>query len=219
MLNQDIFTFNLFAENTYLLYNDAKEAFIVDPGCSSPEECNVLAKFIDAKGLKLRRLLLTHAHLDHILGNDFVYRKYGLSPYMHKEDLDLLHALEYSATFYGLDGAAPSPEPAGFLEDGDKIYLGDTEFRVIFTPGHSKGSICFYAPAEKKLWGGDVLFKGSIGRTDLPGGNFDTLANSIQKALFTLPEDVTVYSGHGELTTIGYEKKHNPFVGELAQNL
>lgn len=213
MLNQKIFTFNLFAENTYLLYNEAKEAFIIDPGCSNQQECSALSNFIEKEGLKPIRLLLTHAHLDHILGNDFVYNKYGLAPNMHKDDLDLLHALAYSATFYGLEGAAPSPEPAGFLGDGDTISLGITEFKIIYAPGHSKGSICFYAPSEKKLWGGDVLFRESIGRTDLPGGDFDTLVNSIHHGLFSLPDDVTVYSGHGGPTTIGYEKKYNPFVG------
>jgi hydroxyacylglutathione hydrolase len=218
MLYQQIFTFNLFAENTYLLYNEAGETFIIDPGCSTPEECNTLARFIDEKGLKPKRLLLTHAHLDHILGNDFIYRKYGLAPYMHSEDLKLLHALAYSATFYGLDGVTPSPEPAGFLNDIDIVKLGDTELKVIFAPGHSPGSICFYAPSEKKLWGGDVLFRESIGRTDLPGGDFDTLANSIRTGLFTLPDDVIVYSGHGEPTTIGHEKKYNPFVGQAAKS-
>lgn len=217
MLHQKNLIFNLFAENTYVLYNDSKEAFIIDPGCSNAKECDILAAFIDNNSLKPVCLLLTHAHLDHILGNDFVYRKYGLAPYMHKDDLDLLHALAYSATFYGLDGAVPSPEPAGFLNDGDTIKLGDIEFKIIHAPGHSKGSICFYAPAEKKLWGGDVLFHESIGRTDLPGGDFDTLANSIHHGLFSLPDDVNVYSGHGEPTTIGHEKHYNPFVGQVAR--
>jgi len=217
MLNLKIFTFNPFAENTYLLYNDVGEAFIIDPGCSNPEECNTLSKFITEKKLKPVRLLLTHAHLDHILGNDFVHKKYGLAPWMHSKDLNLLHALEYSATFYGLDGAAPSPEPEGFLDDIAIVKLGDTELKIIFAPGHSPGSICFYSPAEKKLWGGDVLFRESIGRTDLPGGDFDTLAKSIRTGLFTLPDEVTVYSGHGLPTTIGHEKKHNPFVGQVAE--
>ena len=215
-INQKIFTFNLFAENTYILYNEAKEAFIIDPGCSTPQECRTLSAFISEKGLKPIRMLLTHAHLDHVLGNDFVSREYGLAPYMHKDDLELLHALAYSATFYGLDSAAPSPEPAGFLNDSDTLNLGETEFKIIFAPGHSKGSICFYAPAEKKLWCGDVLFRESIGRTDLPGGDFDTLANSIHHGLFSLPDDVTVYPGHGIPTTISHEKKYNPFVGQVA---
>ncbi|HXB12926.1 MAG TPA: MBL fold metallo-hydrolase [Bacteroidia bacterium] len=217
MLNQKIFTFNLFAENTYLLYNEKGDAIIIDPGCSNPQECTTMANYIEEQKLKPVRLLLTHAHLDHILGNDFVYRKYGLAPYMHKEDLKLLHALEYSATFYGLDGAAPSPEPAGFLNEGDIITLGNEKLSVIFAPGHSPGSICFYSETEQKLWGGDVLFRQSIGRTDLPGGDFDTLAHHIRTKLFTLPEEVAVFSGHGLPTSIGFEKKNNPFVGELAQ--
>ena len=211
MLNQKIFTFNLFAENTYLPYNDAKEAFIIDPGCSTPDECKTLSNFINEKGLKPTRLLLTHAHLDHILGNDFIYQKYRLAPYMHKDDLDLLHALEYSATFYGLDGVAPSPEPIGYLNDGDTIMLGDTEIKVLFAPGHSPGSICFYVPDEKRIWSGDVLFRESIGRTDLPGGNHQQLINNIKTKLFTLPGNCTVYPGHGPETTIGHEKQTNPF--------
>jgi glyoxylase-like metal-dependent hydrolase (beta-lactamase superfamily II) len=219
MLNQKIFTFNLFAENTYLLYNEKGDTIIIDPGCSTPQECNTLANYIEEHKLKPVQLLLTHAHLDHILGNEFIYRKYKLAPYMHKEDLKLLHALEYSATFYGLDGAAPSPEPAGFLNEGDFVTLGNEKLSVIFAPGHSPGSICFYSESEQKLWGGDVLFRQSIGRTDLPGGDFDTLAHQIRTKLFTLPEEVTVFSGHGLPTSIGFEKKNNPFVGELAERI
>jgi hydroxyacylglutathione hydrolase len=216
MLHQKIFTFNPFSENTYLLYNDEGNAIIIDPGCSTPQECSKLANFIQENKLKPVRLLLTHAHLDHILGNDFIFRNYGLAPYMHRDDLSMLHALVHSSSFYGLAGAAASPEPAGFLNEGDTVRDSNIELQVLYVPGHSAGSICFYSPAEKKLWCGDVLFNGSIGRTDLPGGDFDTLAKHIRAKLFTLPDDIEVFSGHGMPTTIGIEKKNNPFVGEVS---
>ena len=216
MLKQKSFVFNLFAENTYIIYLETGEAAIIDPGCSDAAEYRKLADFIKSNGLKPLLLLNTHAHIDHVLGNDFVYREYGLFPQLHHDDLQLLEALVYSSTFYGVNATA-SPKPEIFLKDNDIVRLGNAELKVLFAPGHSPGSICFYSAEDKIVWGGDVLFKGSIGRTDLPGGDFDTLANSIHNKLFTLPDDVTVYSGHGEATTIGHEKKHNPFVGELAE--
>ena len=217
MLKQKSFVFNLFSENTYIIYLETGEAAIIDPGCSDAAENRKLADFIKSNALKPILLLNTHAHIDHVLGNDFVHREYGLLPQLHHDDLQLLEALVYSATFYGVNATA-SPKPEVFLKDGDIVKLGNAELKVLFAPGHSPGSVCFYSAEDKIVWGGDVLFRGSIGRTDLPGGDFDTLANSIHTKLFTLPDDVTVYSGHGEATTIGYEKKHNPFVGELAEN-
>lgn len=217
MLHQKNFSFNQFAENTYILYGDNGEAVIIDPGCSTGQEETKMAHFIYEHKLKPVRLLLTHAHLDHVLGNDFVFRTYGLAPYMHRNDLELLHSLVRTCEMYGFSGVAPSPEPAGFLMEGDIIKFGNAEMKVIFAPGHSPGSVCYYSAAEKMLWGGDVLFNQSIGRTDLPGGDFDTLANSITTKLFALPDDVTVFSGHGLPTTIGSEKKNNPFVGLQAR--
>jgi len=215
MLQHTSFVFNLFGENTYVIYLETGEAAIIDPGNSDAAENRKLADFISNNGLKPVLLLNTHAHIDHVLGNDFVHRQYGLSPYLHKSDLQILEALVFSSNFYGVNATA-SPKPEAYLEEGDIIKLGNEELQVIFAPGHSPGSICFYSAKHQKLWGGDVLFRESIGRTDLPGGDFDTLANHIQNKLFKLPDDVVVYSGHGIPTTIGHEKKHNPFVGELA---
>ncbi|MGP8214983.1 MAG: MBL fold metallo-hydrolase [Bacteroidia bacterium] len=216
MLRQKNFVFNIFNENTYILFIETGEAAIIDPGCSDSAETRKLADFISSNGLKPVLLLNTHAHIDHVLGNDFVYRQYGLAPRLHHDDLQILDALVYSSGFYGLNAVA-SPKPEVFLKEGDIVKLGHEEFRVIFVPGHSPGSICFYSEKHKILWCGDVLFRESIGRTDLPGGNFDTLAHNIRTKLFTLPDDVKVFSGHGIATTIGHEKKFNPFVGELAE--
>jgi len=216
MLKQKSFVFNPFSENTYILYLESGEAIIMDPGNSDAAEDRKLADFITTNGLKPVLLLNTHAHLDHILGNHFVHSKYGLLPQLHQADLQLLDALVYSSTFYGVNAIA-SPQPEVLLNEGDTVRLGSEELKVIFAPGHSPGSICFYSEKHKILWGGDVLFRESIGRTDLPGGDFDTLAHNIHTKLFTLPDEVTVYSGHGPTTTIGHEKKHNPFVGEPAK--
>lgn len=212
MTHQKHFEFNAFAENTYIIYNSQKEAAIIDPGCSTPEECKHMADFIKTEGLKPILLLNTHCHIDHILGNHFVYKEYGLAPLIHHNELILLQKLGEIAAFYGVE-ATPSPEPLRFIEEHEKITLGDITLDVIYAPGHSPGSVCFYNAKEKKLWGGDVLFRESIGRTDLPGGDYDTLENNILTKLFTLPDDVEVFSGHGIPTTIGYEKRNNPFVG------
>jgi hydroxyacylglutathione hydrolase len=212
MTQQKHFEFNAFLENTYIIYNNDKEAAIIDPGCSTPQECKQLADFIKAEGLKPVLLLNTHCHIDHILGNHFVYSEYGLAPILHRNELFLLQKLGEVAAFYGVE-ATPSPEPLRFIEEHEKITLGDITLDVIYAPGHSPGSVCFYNEKEKKLWGGDVLFRESIGRTDLPGGDYDTLENNILTKLFTLPDDVEVFSGHGIPTTIGYEKVNNPFVG------
>ncbi len=212
MTHQKHFEFNPFAENTYVIYNDMKEAAIIDPGCSNPQECSELADFIKSEGLKPVLLLNTHCHIDHVLGNYFVYKEYGLAPILHRNELIVLQSLVQVAGFYGVD-AIPSPEPLRFIEEHEKIQLGDITLEVIYAPGHSPGGVCFYDSANKLLWGGDVLFRESIGRTDLPGGDYDTLEENIKTKLFTLPDDVKVFSGHGIPTTIGYEKIHNPFVG------
>lgn len=216
MTHQKQFEFNIFAENTYILYNNAKEAAIIDPGCSTSEEWTSLSHFIMENGLKPKLLLNTHCHIDHILGNHFIYREYGLAPLIHRNELFLLQNLSNIAEFYGVD-AIPSPEPLRFIEANEEIQLGEITLKVIYCPGHSPGSVCFYNSKEKMLWGGDVLFRESIGRTDLPGGDFDMLENNIHAHIFTLPDDVVVYPGHGIPTTIGYEKANNPFVGEKAR--
>ncbi|MDQ3072665.1 MAG: MBL fold metallo-hydrolase [Bacteroidota bacterium] len=210
-MNIKLFTFNPFSENTYLLYDDSGECVIVDPGCSNGQEERALDSFIAEKKLQPVLLLNTHCHIDHILGNRFVSDKYGLllEANAHEES-NLRFADVYCQQF----GIAPPQSPAieKFLDEGDKITFGDTELDVLFSPGHSAGHVVFVNPADKCVIGGDVLFRDSIGRTDLPGGDHATLLNSIREKLWTLPDDFVVYPGHGPSTTIGYEKSNNPFL-------
>jgi len=210
-----VFTFNPFAENTYILYDESGECAIFDPGCSNLDEQNQLVDFIETKGLKPTRLVNTHCHIDHVLGNRFVSEKYNLPLISHEGETSVLAMQPQISMMYGI-AYNPSPEITEFLEDGDELIFGNTSLKVLFTPGHSPASISFYNEETGIVVGGDVLFQGSIGRTDLPGGDFDTLARSIKEKLYVLPDDVVVYSGHGPSTTIGVEKRTNPFVrGEL----
>jgi len=210
MLYLKSFCFNPFQQNTYLVYDDKGEAFIIDPGNYTSSENEGLKKFIADKKLTLRRLLLTHAHIDHILGNKFIFDTYGLLPEAHKNELFFIEKMEHSSEMYGLKTDL-SPRPEKFINEGDKIKLGDYTFDCLFTPGHSPGSISFYNAQNKILISGDVLFSGSIGRTDLPLSDHDTIIRSIKEKLFVLPSDVKVYSGHGAPTSIGVEKEFNPF--------
>jgi hydroxyacylglutathione hydrolase len=211
MLHLKSFTFNPFQENTYVIYDDELTAFIIDPGNSTASENAELKKFIDDKKLNLKRLLLTHAHIDHILGNKFILDTYGLLPEVHKAEVFFIEKMPQSAAMYGVS-CDPSPFPEKFLNEGDKIKLGNYEFECLFTPGHSPGSISFYNKENKLIIGGDVLFRGSIGRSDLPMGNHEILIRSITEKLLVLGDDVKVYSGHGPSTTIGVERQTNPFL-------
>ncbi len=206
------FTFNPFQENTYLLYDESKQCLIIDPGCSNSAERKQLIDFVEEKSLLPVRLLNTHCHIDHILGNKFVSDTYKLDLEANKNDLRTLEAGRVSAEIFGIE-YEESPLPKVFLEEGDVIQIGESQLEIAFTPGHSAGSICFYNRQQKFIIGGDVLFYQSIGRTDLPGGNHAQLLESIRTKLFTLPDDFTVYPGHGPSTTIGFEKMHNPFLG------
>ncbi len=211
MLAVQSFTFNPIQENTYVLYN-GKDACIIDPGCYFGNERRTLQEWLLEEKLNPKFLLNTHCHLDHVFGNKFVHDEYGLTLHIHeKEQVVLQHAAEA-----GLRWNMPFENYRGdliFLKAGDKIQIGGHELDILFTPGHSPGSICFYCEAGRFVVSGDVLFKLSVGRADLPGGDYDTLMNSIRETLFRLPDETIVYPGHGEPTTIGYEKKHNPFVG------
>lgn len=182
---------------------------IIDPGCYDREEQDELSAFIEDNNLTVKGLWNTHCHIDHILGNDFVSRRYGVPLLAHKEELFTLGFAERSAMMYGLEGFQPSPDPEIFVADGDELIVDDMRFKVIFGPGHCVGHIAFYNEEAKILVGGDILFKGSFGRTDLPGGDMEVLKSTIFNRIFTLPEDVVVYSGHGPSTTIGEEKKTN----------
>lgn len=211
MLTIKSFTFNPVAENTYILFNEVKEAIIIDPGCYFDEEKQKVKTYIESNGLKPVQLLNTHCHLDHVFGNKWVYETYGLELFLHPDEEQVLNFAPQSAKMWGLP-FENYEGPLHFLENDDLIKLGDNELKVLLAPGHSPGSICFYCKEQKFLIGGDVLFRDSIGRTDLTGGSFSVLTQSIQHQLFVLPEDVTVYAGHGEITSIGYEKKNNPFL-------
>jgi hydroxyacylglutathione hydrolase len=205
------FTFNPFQENTYILYDETKECVIIDPGCYNSEERKELTYFIEKEGLKPVKLLNTHCHIDHVFGNRFFSEKYTIDLFMNEKDLPVLNSLAEVARMYQLN-VELSPDPKGFLNEGDKLNFGNSEMDILFTPGHSPGSICFYNKEQKFVMSGDVLFYGSIGRSDFPGGNHETLISSIKDKLFPLGDDFTVYSGHGPQTQIGYEKKTNPFL-------
>jgi len=205
------FVFNPFEENTYVVSDATGQCVIIDPGCYTAVEEERLADYILSERLTPVRLLNTHAHLDHILGNDFVYRTWKLSPELHAADLELLHAAHLYGELWGIR-ATPSPAPVNFLAKGDTVSFGTTTFSVVFVPGHCPGHVAFYSEAEKTVFSGDVLFQGSIGRTDLPGGDYDLLMESIRSRMMAMDDAVKVYSGHGPVTTIGAERSHNPFL-------
>lgn len=194
-----------------MVHHENGDCLIIDPGCFGTHEQQQLKGYIDENRLKPVRLLNTHGHVDHVAGNAFVHDTYGLLPELHKEDLVTLEAQERVSAMYGLP-CDVSPAPEKFLEEGDQVTVGGDKLSVIFTPGHAPGHVVFYCAAQKFLINGDVLFNGSIGRTDLPNGDFDTLERSIKTKLYTLPDDTLVYCGHGPATSIGQEKRTNPFV-------
>ena len=212
MIHVQSFVFSPFSENTYVLYDEqSRDAFVIDPGCYTDNEKKQLQKFISDNQLTVKRLLNTHCHLDHVFGNQFVEETYGVEVEAHRAELPVLARAHIAGAMYGTPMLEQQPFSI-FIEDGDEITLGDTVFKVILAPGHSPGSICFYNEKEGFLIGGDVLFFKSIGRTDLPLGNSKQLIDSILTRIFTLPGATIIYSGHGQKTTIGYEKKFNPFL-------
>ena len=212
MLHIQGFTFNPFQENSYIVYNDQKEAVIVDPGCYTREEQAFFLEYIQSNGLKVLALLNTHCHIDHILGNAFVLRNFDVDFYAHKLDLPTLEMGALSANMYGMSEYETSPKPNKFIEDKDVLQFGDIKLDVIFGPGHAPGHVAFYNAESNALLGGDILFKGSFGRYDLPGGSLEVLKKSITERLFTLPDNTVVHSGHGAATTIGAEKNTNPIL-------
>ena len=211
MIKIEKFVFNPFQENTFVIYDETKECLIIDPGCMDRHECSEMTVFISAKGLKPVRLLYTHCHVDHVVGNNFVCENYELKPELHKAGLPFLKESPRHGQIYGFD--IPQPVlPENFLEHGDIIQFGHSELKVVYTPGHVDGHVCFINEKQHFVITGDVLFKDSIGRTDFPTGDFDKLMNSIHSQLFTLDDDYKVYCGHGQETSIGYEKVNNPFI-------
>lgn len=214
MLSVQSFTFNPFQENTFVLSNERKDCFIIDPGCAERYEKEELLNYLQSNQLNPIRLINTHGHIDHIMGNQFIFDHFNLKPQIHQADLKTLQQAPEYAHLYGIN-IEPSPEPEVFLKGGENIRLGENKFDLVFVPGHSPGHIALICHDEKVVIGGDVLFEGSIGRTDLPGGDMDTLLKSIKDEFFSLPDDYTVYSGHGNKTTIGKERKSNPFLQGL----
>jgi glyoxylase-like metal-dependent hydrolase (beta-lactamase superfamily II) len=210
MLKIESFVFNPLEENTFVLYDETKECVIVDPGCYDQAERYELSQFISDNELNVKLLLNTHCHVDHVLGNYFVKEKYKVKLLINPIEVALLKAVEAYAPSYGIYQYQPTTAD-GFLNEGDVVSFGNQSLKVLFVPGHSPGHIAFFHEASEVLIGGDVLFYNSIGRTDLPGGNHETLINSIHQKLFTLPDTTTVFPGHGPETTIGFEKKTNPF--------
>ncbi|HEY1045636.1 MAG TPA: MBL fold metallo-hydrolase [Bacteroidia bacterium] len=211
MLQVQKFTFNPFSENTYVVYNETGDCIIFDPGLYNAHDEIELSQFIEHKELKPAYLINTHCHIDHIMGNEYISKKYGLELYAHKLEVDILKMGRTTALMYGLH-YNPSPEIVHYIDENDVIQLGKESLKILFTPGHSPGSICFYSESSEFVISGDVLFRQSIGRSDLPGGKHETLVNSIKTQMYNLPDETIVYSGHGPETQIGYEKIYNPFV-------
>ncbi|MEO8087206.1 MAG: MBL fold metallo-hydrolase, partial [Bacteroidota bacterium] len=204
MIQIHSFTFNPFQENTYILSDETNDCVIIDPGCYTEEEKKELADFITDSALKPVKLLLTHAHIDHVLGNNFICGKYDLKIEMNAIEKELLKSAELYGGMWGIN-VEPSPAPEVFLEEGDVVKFGNSSLEIIFTPGHSPGSICFINRQQKFAIAGDVLFHGSIGRSDLPGGDYETLIKSIHEKVFSLSDDFKIYPGHGPATSIAHE--------------
>lgn len=207
------FVFNQIEVNTLVLYDDTKEAIIVDPGMGRLIERQELADFVLDNGLKIKYVINTHPHIDHVLGNGYCVDVYKAPLLMHEAGMDIYHhAFAYGAAF-GIDcDRSDFPKPDRYIVEGDRIAFGRQELQVLYTPGHADGSVSLYAPASGCVIVGDVLFAGSIGRSDLPTGNHAALIDSIKTKLMTLPDATVVYTGHGPNTTIGSEKRGNPFL-------
>lgn len=205
-------TFNTFQENTFILWDNTGDCIIIDPGCYERNEELELVDFINKNNLNPVKLINTHCHIDHILGNKFVSEKWDLELYMNKIDLPLLEGSGDIARMYGFENYKGSPYPKHYLEEGDILEFGESKLEILFTPGHAPGHICLFNKEEGFIVSGDVLFNGSIGRTDLPGGDFDTLIESIKTKLMTLQDETIVYCGHGPSTSIGRERLSNPFL-------
>jgi glyoxylase-like metal-dependent hydrolase (beta-lactamase superfamily II) len=206
------FEFNPIRENTYVVYDETKECAIIDAGCFYPEEKMELLEYILDNDLVVKHLLNTHLHFDHVFGNVFVEERLGLLTKANPEDEFLLDKMSVQMKMFGFPQEVSKPKIGEYIHENDVITFGNQELVVLEVPGHSPGSVVFYSRKGQSLFGGDVLFRGSIGRTDLEGGSFEQLVSGIRNKLFVLPPDTTVYSGHGPATTIGYEQKNNPYL-------
>jgi hydroxyacylglutathione hydrolase len=206
------FTFNPIQENTYLVYDETNEAVVIDAGCVSEIEKRALKNYIENNNLTLKRVLNTHLHFDHQFGNKFLFTTYGIKPEAGKEDEYLLENVIAQTRSFGM-AVDEEPQSIGsYITDNQEIKFGNTTLVALHVPGHSPGHMAFYDQKDGILFAGDVLFRGSIGRTDLPKGDYATLILSITNKLLPLPDSTVVYSGHGPSTTIGFERKNNPFL-------
>lgn len=211
MISIETLTFNDFRENTFILVNEDKDCIIVDPGCYYDKEKKQIEQFIIINKLNPLKIINTHCHIDHLFGIRFLAERFDIPFYIHKDDEYLLQIAKEQSILFGLRIDQP-PSPTAYLKDEDNFAFGENDLTIIHVPGHSKGSICIYSEKDKFIIAGDVLFNGSIGRTDLPGGNYETLVECIKSRLLILPEDTIVHPGHGPQTTIKNEKLTNPFL-------
>ena len=211
MISIQKFVFNPFQENTFVLHDESGACVIIDPGCESAAEQEMITSYIAEQELLPVKILNSHCHIDHILGISFIAKKYSIPLYIHRADLPLMERSIEQASMFGLE-LSEVPHADSFMEDGNVIGFGDSELSVLHLPGHSPGGLGFYQQNQGFVIVGDVLFNGSIGRTDLPGGDYDVLISSIREKLLCLDEETLVYCGHGPETTIGEEKKSNPFL-------
>jgi hydroxyacylglutathione hydrolase len=210
MITVQSFTFNTLQENTYILADESKACVIIDPGCYTKQEKETLQAYIETEKLQVKLLLNTHCHIDHVLGNVFVKNTFQVPLLIHQLELPVLQAVTAYAPVYGFHHYEPA-EPDQFISEKDTIQFGNSSLQILFVPGHSVGHLAFYSKENGFCINGDVLFRQSIGRTDLPGGDFNVLMDSIFNQIYQLPDQTTIYCGHGVPTTVGYEKKHNYF--------
>lgn len=212
MITVKSFTVNFFSENTYIIYDESKEAVIIDCGCIKESEFDMISRFIEENSLTPKRYLCTHLHLDHTFGNGFIFKTYGLRPEAHKDDVEGLPSIEEQAKLFELPINVTNVEIGNILKHNDVIKFGNSELKVLAMPGHSPGGVAFYCEKGEFVIVGDSLFSGSVGRTDLWGGSKKKLEKSIKKELMTLPDNTKVYCGHGPSTTVIKEKLHNPYL-------
>lgn len=209
-----IFVFSPFQVNTVLLYDESRQCVIIDPACYEKKEEEILVDYVIDNGLTVKMVLNTHCHIDHIFGNNFLTNEFNIPLKAHNDSLLFIEKAKEFAEAFGFE-VNEQVTPQYFLKEGDIIKFGNQELEVIYTPGHADGSICFYQRKDGFLLCGDVLFKSGIGRTDLPTGDYDKLIKNINDKLMVLPDDVVVYPGHGPETTIGEEKRNNPFLNNI----
>lgn len=207
----ETFVFNPFYENTYIIYSDQKNAIIIDPGCYEKYEEKEITEFLSENQLIPKLILNTHCHIDHVLGNLYLKEHYNIPLWIPSLEAEMLQAVTAYASGWGISGYQ-SAQPDKLIDENTLIEMDDLQLSCIFAPGHSPGHLMFYHRESNTLLGGDVIFKESIGRTDLPGGDFETLENSIKTNVYSLPHETTIYPGHGPITTVAYEKDNNPFV-------